>query len=48
VIVNLGPVQRPVHLPARPAAGWQSLLPQADAGEGMIAARAVGFYVEIM
>lgn len=48
VIVNLGHVPRPVHLPERPGADWQSLLPQADAGEGMIAARAVGFYVEII
>ena len=48
VIVNPSHAPRPFRLPERPGGDWQSVLPSADAGIGMIAARAVGFYVEII
>jgi glycogen operon protein len=47
IVINRSHAPHPVHLPVRPGSGWQSLLPSANAGIGMIAARSVGFHVEV-
>jgi glycogen operon protein len=48
IAINRSHAPHPVHLPVRPGSGWQSLLPSANAGIGMIAARSVSFHVEIL
>ncbi|HTO29846.1 MAG TPA: glycogen debranching protein GlgX [Pararhizobium sp.] len=48
VVINRSHAPHPFHLPVRHGTGWQSLLPSASAGIGMIAARSVGFHVEIL
>ncbi|MBB5535395.1 glycogen debranching protein GlgX [Rhizobium giardinii] len=48
VVINRSHAPQPFHLPARQDARWQSLLPAHEAGNGMIAARSVGFHVEIL
>jgi len=47
VIINRSHAPHPFQLPARQGTWWQSLLPSAGAGIGMVAARSVGFHVEI-
>ncbi|CAN7345753.1 glycogen debranching protein GlgX [Pararhizobium sp. LjRoot238] len=48
VVINRSHAPHPFQLPVRQGAWWQSLLPSAGAGLGMIAARSVGFHVEIL
>ncbi|MDW5314729.1 glycogen debranching protein GlgX [Rhizobium sp. PL01] len=48
VVINRSHAPHPVQLPVRQGSGWQSLLPSATAGIGMVAARSVGFHVEIL
>jgi glycogen operon protein len=48
IAVNRSHAPHAVHLPVRPGSGWQSLLPSANAGIGMVAARSVSFHVEIL
>ncbi|WP_426229762.1 glycogen debranching protein GlgX [Pararhizobium sp. DWP3-4] len=48
VVINRSHAPHPVQLPVRHGSGWQSLLPSATAGIGTIAARSVGFHVEIL
>lgn len=48
IAINRSHAPHAVHLPVRPGSGWQSLLPSANAGIGMTAARSVSFHVEIL
>ncbi len=47
VVINRSHAPHPFQLPARPGMGWQSLVASASAGVSMVAARSVGFHVEI-
>ncbi|KQS89660.1 MULTISPECIES: glycogen debranching protein GlgX [unclassified Rhizobium] len=47
VVINRSHAPHPFHLPTQQGMGWQSLLPSASAGVSMVAARSVGFHVEI-
>ncbi|KQY33987.1 glycogen debranching protein GlgX [Rhizobium sp. Root483D2] len=48
IAVNRSHAPHAIQLPVRPGSDWQSLLPLANAGIGRVAARSVGFHVEIL
>ena len=48
VVINRSHAPHPVQLPVRQGSGWQSLLPSATAGVGIVAARSVSFHAEIL
>lgn len=47
VVINRSHAPHPFRLPASSGGTWQSLLPDAEAGPHLVAARSVGFHVEV-